>query len=122
MANQKTPRPKTQREILLSNPVQDTYKNPENGETTGNPNRAFPDKSRANQISFRDDTTKPFSLGLKENDEAIVYYMENVIKPTVIQNGIVQKVPIYYGSPERWRSVQKSGVYRDEKNKNITYA
>ena len=44
MANQKTPRPKTQREILLSNPVQDTYKNPENGETTGNPNRAFPDK------------------------------------------------------------------------------
>ena len=84
----KIPRPKTQKEILLSNPVQDTYKNPENGETTGNPNRAFPDKSnRGNHISFRDDTTKPFSLGLKENDEAIVYYMENVIKPTVMQNG-----------------------------------
>ena len=117
MANQKTPRPKTQREILLNSPVQDTYKNPENGETTGNPNRAFPDKSRANQISFRDDTTKPFSLGLKENDEAIVYYMENVIKPTVIQNGIVQKVPIYYGSPERWAQVQKEGYYRDLKGK-----
>ena len=58
MANQKTPRPKTQREILLNSPVQDTYKNPENGETTGNPNRAFPDKSRANQISFRDDSDK----------------------------------------------------------------
>ena len=118
MANQKTPRPKTQREILLNSPVQDTYKNPENGETTGNPNRAFPDKSnRGNQISFRDDTTKPFSLGLKENDEAIVYYMENVIKPTVIQNGVVQKVPIYYGSPERWAQVQKEGYYRDLKGK-----
>ena len=44
MANQKIPRPKTQKEILLSNPVQDTYKNPETGETTGNPNRAFPEK------------------------------------------------------------------------------
>ncbi len=117
MANQKTPRPKTQREILLSNPVQDTYKNPETGETTGNPNRAFPDKNRANQISFRDDTTKPFSLGLKENDEAIVYYMENVIKPTVMQNGVEQKVPIYYGSPERWAQVQKEGYYRDLKGK-----
>ena len=117
MANQKIPRPKTQREILLSNPVQDTYKNPETGETTGNPNRAFPEKNRATQISFRDDTTKPFSLGLKENDEAIVFYMENVIKPTVIQNGIVQKVPIYYGSPERWAQVQKDGFYRDLKGK-----
>ena len=41
--------------------------------------------NRGNHISFRDDNTKPFSLGLKENDEAIVYYMENVIKPTVIK-------------------------------------
>ena len=114
----KIPRPKTQREILLSNPVQDTYKNPENGETTGNPNRAFPDKSnRGNHVSFRDDTTKPFSLGLKENDEALFYYLENIIKPTVMQNGVVQKVPIYYGSPERWAQVQKQGYYRDLKGK-----
>ena len=114
----KIPRPKTQREILLSNPVQDTYKNPENGETTGNPNRAFPDRSnRGNHVSFRDDTTKPFSLGLKENDEALFYYLENIIKPTVIQNGVVQKVPIYYGSPERWAQVQKQGYYRDLKGK-----
>jgi hypothetical protein len=114
----KIPRPKTQREILLNNPVQDTYKNPENGETTGNPNRAFPDRNnRGNQVSFRDDTTKPFALGLKENDEALFYYLENVIKPTVMQNGVVQKVPVYYGSPERWAQVQKQGYYRDLKGK-----
>ena len=117
MADQKTPRPKTQREILLSNPVQDTYKNPETGETTGNPNRAFPEKNRATQVSFRDDTTKPFELGLKENDEAIFYYLENIIKPTVMQNGVVQKVPVYYGSPERWAQVQKQGYLRDNKGK-----
>ena len=114
----KIPRPKTQREILLSNPVQDTYKNPETGETTGNPNRAFPDKSnRGNQVSFKGDTVKPFELGLKENDEALFYYLENVIKPTVLQNGVVTKVPIYYGSPERWAQVQKEGYYRDLKGK-----
>ena len=43
--------------------------------------------------------------------------MENVIKPTVIQNGVVQKVPIYYGSPERWAQVQKEGYFRDLKGK-----
>jgi len=114
----KIPRPKTQREILLNDPVQDTYKNPENGDTTGNPNKAFPDRNnRGNHVSFRDDTTKPFSLGLKENDEAIFYYLENIIKPTVLQNGVVQKVPVYYGSPERWAQVQKQGYYRDLKGK-----
>ena len=114
----KIPRPKTQKEILLNTPYQQPYVNPETGNSTGNPNLAFPDKTnRGNQVSFRDDTTKPFSLGLKENDEALFYYLENIIKPTVVQNGVVQKVPVYYGSPERWAQVQKQGYYRDLKGK-----
>tara|TARA_R110002050_G_scaffold24616_1_gene65762 strand:- start:1096 stop:2046 length:951 start_codon:yes stop_codon:yes gene_type:complete len=114
----KIPRPKTQKEILINTPDQQPYIAPETGNTTGNPNRAFPDKNnRGNQVSFRDDTTKPFSLGLKENDEAIFYYLENIIKPTVLQNGVVTKVPVYYGSPERWAQVQKQGYYRDLKGK-----
>ena len=120
MADQITPRPQTQREILLQTPGQQPYVFPD-GTVNENPNlngtgidgRA----NRGNHISFRDDNTKPFSLGLKENDEAIIFYMENVIKPTVIQNGVVQKVPIYYGSPERWAQVQKEGYYRDLKGK-----
>lgn len=118
MADQKTPRPKSQKEIILGTPSQKPYTNPETGEEIGNPNRAFPDKTnRGNHVSFRGDTVKPFSLGLKENDEALFYYLENVIKPTVIQNGVVQKVPVYYGSPERWAQVQKSGFLRDSKGK-----
>ena len=114
----KIPRPKTQKEILLNTPYQQPYVNPETGDSTGNPNLAFPDKTnRGNQVSFRDDTTKPFSLGLKENDEALFYYLENIIKPTVVQNGVIQKVPVYYGSPERWAQVQKQGYYRDLKGK-----
>ena len=34
-----------------------------------------------------------------------------------MQNGVEQKVPIYYGSPERWAQVQKEGYYRDLKGK-----
>jgi hypothetical protein len=32
-------------------------------------------------------TTKPFTVGLKDIDESIMYYFDNVIKPSVIQNG-----------------------------------
>ena len=113
----KTPIPKTQREILNS---QITPYNPPGGaegfSQTSNPNppSTF---NRGEQTSFRGDTTKPFSLGFKEIDEAIMYYMDNVIKPTVIQNGVVQKVPFIYGSPERWKQVQRDGFYRDLKGK-----
>jgi len=105
----KIPTPKTQREISISQ--QEAF-----DITRGNPNSAST-FNRGNQVSFKDDTTKPFSLGFKEIDEAIFYYMENVIKPTVQQNGVVQKVPIIYGSPERWKQVQKDGYYRDKKGK-----
>jgi len=105
----KIPTPKTQREISISQ--QDAFDS-----TRGNPNTAST-FNRGEQVSFRDDNTQPFSLGFKEIDEAIFYYMENVIKPTVQQNGVVQKVPIIYGSPERWKQIQKDGYYRDKKGK-----
>jgi len=113
----KTPTPKTQREISISQ--QQPYNPPQGAmgfAETGNPNPVST-FNRGEQVSFRDDTTKPFSLGFKEIDEAIAYYMDNIIKPTVIQNGVVQNVPFIYGSPERWKQVQKDGYYRDSKGK-----
>ena len=113
----KTPTPKTQREISISQ--QQPYNPPQGAmgfAETGNPNPVST-FNRGEQVSFRDDTTKPFSLGFKEIDEAIAYYMDNIIKPTVIQNGVVQNVPFIYGSPERWKQVQKDGYYRDKKGK-----
>ena len=113
----KIPTPKTQREIL--NSQIDPYNPPEGAmgfSNQGNPNPT-PPFNRGEQVSFRNDNTKPFSLGFKEIDEAIMYYMDNVIKPTVQQNGVVQKVPFIYGSPERWKQVQKDGYYRDLKGK-----
>ncbi len=118
MANRgKIPTPKTQREILNS---QIEPYNPPPGSPgfseTGNPNTSNA-LNRGNQVSFRDDNTKPFSLGIKDIDEAIMYYMEEVIQPTVIQNGTVQQVPFIYGAPERWKQIQKDGYYRDKNGK-----
>jgi hypothetical protein len=42
-----------------------------------------------------------------------MYYFQNVIRPFVIQNGQRFEVPIIYGAPERWKSVQKDGYFKD---------
>lgn len=74
-------------------------------------------KRRENQKTLKNDETKQFQVGLRDVDAAIVYYFNNVIRPSVIQNGTKLNVPIIYGSPERWASVQKDGFYRDKNGK-----
>ena len=82
----------------------------------GNPNMATV-PNRGTQISWRGDSTKPFTVGIQDIDEAIMYYFQNVIRPSVVQNGQRIDVPIIYGSPERWKSFQKDGKYRDGNGK-----
>ena len=109
MAKQRKPIPKTQKEIANS------LVTPYNQEQ-GNPNNAVPNpKNRALQQSWRDDTVKPYTVGIQDIDEAVFYYLENVIKPTVIQNGESIPVPVLYASPEKWKSYQKDGYLRDLK-------
>jgi hypothetical protein len=127
MARYRKPTPKSQREI--SNEQVNPYVNPENGETLGNPNipsdfRQFTpneqngvDFNRSEQLSFREDTTKPFSIGIQDIDESILFYVENVIRPSVYQNGVKIPVPFIYGSPEKWKSVQKDGYFKDKNGK-----
>jgi len=99
------PVPKTQLEIAQSfvDPLLNTGKSP-----------SVDNKRRELQKTVKNDNVKQFSLGLKDIDETIFYYFTNVIKPTVIQNGIKKEVPLLYGSPERWSAVQKDGFYRDK--------
>ena len=66
-------------------------------------------KNRGYDRSVKNDDVKQFHVGLRDIDETIVYYFNNVIKPSVIRNGKRVNVPILYGSPERWKSVQKDG-------------
>ena len=53
-------------------------------------------------------------------DGAITHYFENVIKPSVEDNGENVKVPIMYASPERWKAIQRDGFMRDKKRQIIT--
>ena len=73
-----------------------------------------PSINKGDHISRKDDTIQDISIGLQDHDEAIDYYFNNVIKPSVIINNNRTNVPIIYGSPERWKSVQKDGYYRDK--------
>ena len=74
-------------------------------------------KKREYQRSVKDDDVKRLSIGLRDIDEAIFYYFNNVIKPSVVQNGTRKNVPVLYGSPERWAAVQKDGFFRDRNGK-----
>jgi len=107
MAERK-PIPKSQKEISIDQHI------PHNSEA-GNPNLADNSKNRGTQQSWRDDNVKPLTINIQDIDEALFYYFENVIKPSVIQNGERLPVPIIYGSPEKWKSFQKDGYYRDQK-------
>lgn len=73
--------------------------------------------NRANVTRRDQDTTKDITIGIQDHDEAIQYYFDNVIKPSVVMNGERIDVPLIYGSPERWKGVQKDGYFRDKNGK-----
>jgi len=76
-----------------------------------------PENDRSKEISLKNDTEKEFSIGIKDINEAILFYFENVLKLSVIQNNTRVKVPVIYGSSENWKSVQEDGYYRDANSK-----
>lgn len=76
-----------------------------------------PSINRGNENAFSQTDNKPFTVGLEDIDTAIDFYFKNIIKPTVLQNAQVIEVPIYYGSPERWKAIQSDGYLRDKNSK-----
>ncbi len=76
-----------------------------------------PNLGRGNITTRKDDSVKDIYIGLQDHDEAIMYYFNNVIKPSTIVDSTRINVPIIYGAPERWKSVQRDGYYRDKEGK-----
>ena len=72
---------------------------------------------RGEQTSMKGDTVKLMTVGLQDIDSSIIYYFENVIRPNIVKNGQRLPVPVIYGSPERWKSVQEDGFYRTKDGK-----
>ena len=65
------------------------------------------------------DDVKNLSVGIMDMDSAIMYYFNEVIKPSVEINDENVKVPCIYASPERWTQVSKQGFLRDKKRQII---
>ncbi len=63
---------------------------------------------------------KNVEVTLMDHDAAIMYYFQNTITPTVMEQGEEIKVPIMYANPERWKTIQKNGHLRDSKRQLIT--
>lgn len=70
------------------------------------------------QNIVRNDSEPVLEVNLYDIDESVKYYIDNVIVPNVIDhNGSKIQLPVIYGNPERWKSVQKANFYRDVNGK-----
>ena len=76
-----------------------------------------PEQNRAYEISERKDGDKDFTIGIKDVDEALMYYFNNHLRLSVVQNNSKLIIPVIYGTPENWKSVQRDGYYRDQNEK-----
>lgn len=115
MANQ-TVRPQNRREFmskLLDPPYDPQYGKPE--VPFSEPTKlGQPEINRAKEISTKDDNVRDYKIGIQDFDNALMYYFTNVLKPSVIQNNTRLNVPVLYGNPENWKTVQSDGYYRDK--------
>ena len=68
----------------------------------------------------KEDKVKNITVTLKDIDSAVIYYVENIIQPSVEENGENLKVPIMYSSLERWKAIKRDGFLRDKKRQVIT--
>ena len=73
--------------------------------------------NRQNDVRRDDDSLQELSIGLYDIDYAIKYYFEEVIRPEIEEFGTIVKVPVMYGSPEKWKNVQADGYFRDKNGK-----
>ena len=76
------------------------------------------DINRAYQTRRDNDKQKDNTVTLLDIDTAIMTQLEN-FKFTVVDEGNEIKVPFYYASPEKWKSIQHDGVIRDYNGKLI---
>jgi hypothetical protein len=65
----------------------------------------------------RDDNVRDYKLTLEDIDTAILEYLDTQVLPSINDQGKSFKIPIVYGSPERWHSVQKDGYFKDKDGK-----
>jgi hypothetical protein len=99
------PRPKSVREVTDEILGQEAYYTDQRPEMKV--------KNRGNDVSTKGDRIKDVSIGIIDIDTAIIKYIEEKIKPSAIQDGNRIMVPVMYGYPERWATIQEKGYLRE---------
>ena len=72
--------------------------------------------NRAENTRRDTDTQKDFTVKLIDIDTAIMKQLER-FQLNVVDEGTRIKVPTFYASPEKWKSIQKDGYFRDYNGK-----
>ena len=57
------------------------------------------------------------SVSLYDVDYAIMSYLDEIVLPTLDDNGTAVKIPVVYGNSERWDGARLKGIYRDQTGK-----
>ena len=100
------PRPKNINEVL-DEQLGDESVDPISGRPSVN------SRNRGNDVSTKGDRVKDISISILDIDTSIIKYIEEKIKPSVMQDGNRIQVPIMYGFPERWQTIQEKGGLRE---------
>lgn len=74
--------------------------------------------NRATHVRRDNDNQKSFSISLYDVDETIYNHLES-LQLQIEDVGKKVKVPVIYGSPEKWVSAQRDGYLRDYQGKLI---
>jgi hypothetical protein len=69
--------------------------------------------NRGNEVSTKGDRTKDISISIMDIDTSIIKYIEQKVKPSIMQDGNQLQVPVMYGFPERWATIQEKGFLRE---------
>jgi hypothetical protein len=76
--------------------------------------------NRAEQVRRDDDKIKTPKCTIEDVDWAIMSYLQEIVKPTIIENNQTINVPVMYANGEKWAQVQAKGYMRDRKGKMMT--
>jgi len=71
--------------------------------------------NRAEQVRRDDDVIKTPKRTIYDIDYAIKWYIENEIRPQLLDNDQLITVPVIFANGEKWDNVRRLGYLRDEK-------
>jgi hypothetical protein len=79
-----------------------------------------PDIARSTQIRRDDDTIKTPSCTIYDIDNAVMSFLNEVIRPEIIDNNAMVTVPVLYANAEKWAQIQSKGYMYDHNDRLMT--